>query len=96
MQTPQVQNDVATVAPPEGTTDYRDIAQRIVWLQTQLTSKRRRLEALHAQPVTACHHDDLAARVACLQTDLAQHEFEIHYWVSRLELLPPSHRRRPH
>lgn len=96
METPPGPDDVATVAPPDGTTEHRDIAQRIVWLQTQITATRRRLAALHAQPANACHHDERAARVASLQNDLAQHAFEIKYWVARLERLPPSQRRRPH
>jgi hypothetical protein len=89
MHTPPGQDDVATVTPSEGTIDYRAIARRIVWLQTQLTATRRRLEALQAHPSSAGHHADLAARVAALQTDLAQHEFEIKYWVARLDLLQP-------
>ena len=89
MQPPQGQDDVAMVIPSEGTTEYRDIAHRIVCLQTQMRATRRRLEALQAHTSNASQHDDLAARVASLQTDLAQHEFEIKYWVARLDLLQP-------
>ena len=96
METPPGPDAGATVAPSDGTSEHRAIAQRIVWVQTQLTATRRRLAALHAQRATAYHPDDLGARVAALHTDLAQHAFELKYWVARLDRLPPRPRPRRH
>ncbi len=82
MEPQQVHDDVATVAPSARTTEHCEIADRIVHLQTWITANRRRLERLRA------HHDDRAER---LQNEIAQHEFELNYWVARLELLQPVH-----
>ena len=89
MRTRQVPAEVAMVARPAGTNEHREIANRIVRLQTRITSERRRLEALHAS--TFPQEAERAERVAYLENDLAQHEFELHYWVARLELLQPIH-----
>ena len=45
MHTPPGQDDVATVTPSEGTIEYRAIARRIVWLQTQLPKFRPKRRA---------------------------------------------------
>ena len=88
MCTPRVQAEEAMVARPAGTNEHRDIANRIVRLQTRITSDRRRLEALQAS--TFPQAEARAERVADLQNEIAQHEFELHYWVARLELLQPG------
>ena len=88
MRTPRVPAEVAMGAGPAGTNEHRDIANRIVQLQTRITSDRRRLEALHAS--TFPQAEARAERVADLQNEIAQHEFELHYWVARLELLQPG------
>ena len=78
----QGHDDVVALASSARTTEHRAIADRIVHLQTWITAHRRRLERLHA------HHDDRADQ---LQNEIAQHEFELNYWVARLELLQPIH-----
>ena len=80
MDLQQVHDDVAMLASSARTNEHRAIAQRIVELQTWITANRRRLETLHA------HQDDRAER---LRNALAQYEFEMQYWVARLELLQP-------
>jgi hypothetical protein len=79
----QGHDDVAALASSARTNEHRAIASRIVQLQTRITSNRRRLERLQAH---ASHQDDGAER---LQNAIAQHEFEMQYWVARLELLQP-------
>ena len=89
MRTPQVQAELVIVARPAGTNEHREIANRIVQLQTRITSDRRYLAALQAS--TVLQSEDRAERLAYLHNDIAQHEFEMYYWISRLELLQPGH-----
>ena len=83
MDLQQVHDDVAMLASSARTNEHCAIAQRIVQLQTRITSNRRRLERLQAH---ASQQDDGAER---LRNAIAQYEFEMQYWVARLELLQP-------
>jgi hypothetical protein len=67
-------------------------------VQGQLTHERReaeRLEALLIAAKAAWGQDesdiaDLTHQLDHLKNDTAQHEFELNYWVSRLELFQPA------
>ena len=80
-------------APLDGRAADRDIGQRITRLQARITSDRRCVEALQAHLATASGDDEraaLAARVAFLTNEVAQHEVELTFWVARLEGRQPG------
>ena len=72
--------DLATLEPSEERGEAVALGQRITRLQARITSDRRRVAALHAQIADASGDREsaaLAARVAYLENDLAQHDVEL-------------------
>ena len=95
MHAMHIHDPLPTLKRPVGTDEYRAIANRIVRLQERITNERRdieRLEALIAGANAASfrNEDDLAdmtQRLGYLKNNVAQHQIELDFYVSRLERL---------
>jgi uncharacterized coiled-coil protein SlyX len=93
MRTLHIYDELATLAPTEGTDEYREVAKRIVRLQERITNQRRDVEQLEvllagAKAASFRNEDDIAdmtRRLDYLKNDTAQHEVEMTFWVSRLD-----------